>query len=149
MSEKLRLLERRMARQNPERIPAPEPSGLGAAIDQMVQQAVQEQVADVLEKQRSSRVRDLMRQFDAPAPVSDFKQIPPTPRAIQPKAMEMQFQRDELGRVNVVNMGTMQFHVQRNEVGQIVRLVPADIAPVPPAIPYEAAAREYKPGAPR
>ncbi|MNE99367.1 hypothetical protein D3C80_1980360 [compost metagenome] len=48
--------------------------------------------------------------------------------------METQFQRDELGRVNVITVGTMQFHVQRNELGQVVRMVPADIAPLPPVV---------------
>ena len=141
-SPRLQILQRQMARQSPEKIPAPDTSGLGAAIEQMIQATVEERVKESLEQQqpRSPRVRELMRQFDAPVPT---KQIPPTPRAIQPKAMELSFQRDELGRINLVNMGNTQFRVQRNELGEIVRLVPADIAPVLPAIepPF--------PGAPR
>jgi hypothetical protein len=153
-SPRLKILERQFARQNPERIPAPaDSSGLGASIDAMVQEAVQQQVADALERQpRSPRVRELMRQFDAPEPTyTDFKQIPPTPRAIQPKAMEIQFQRDELNRVSVVSCGTMQFYVQRDQLGKIVRMVPSDIAPLPPAIkpPFKAEARKYDPGEPR
>ena len=64
---------------------------------------------------------------------------------------EIQFQRDELGRINVVNAGNMQWRVQRNELGEIVRMVPADIAPSQPVVePAELnQAREYQPGTPR
>ena len=150
-SPKLEILARQMARNQPERVPAPE-SGLGAAIEQLVQQAVQEQVADAIEQRKPpAHVRRLMDDFNKPEPTTDFRQIPPTPKAPVPKALEFQFGRDELGRINRVDEGGMQWYAQRNELGQITRMVPTDLVPPPPAIepPALAASRAYQPPAPR
>ena len=131
MSPKLQLLARRMNLSAPaEKEQAPD-TGIGAAIESMIQQAVEERV----EKAQSTHVKRLLdQQFNKPAPVTDYRQLPTPPRAIAPKALEFQLQRDELGRINVVNAGNMQWRVQRNELGEIVRLIPSDIAPMPPAI---------------
>lgn len=148
MSPKLALLQRQLKIAPGEKPPVPDTSGLGAAIDAMVQQAVQQQVADALERQpvkQSPHVRRLTDAFNAPAP------LPPAPRTRPMAPMEMQFQRNELGQINIVNTGDMQFRVQRNELGQIVRMIPADIAEVPPAIepPELKQARKYNDGEPR
>ncbi|WP_141234423.1 hypothetical protein [Pseudomonas sp. Irchel s3b6] len=149
-STKLKILERQMARQSPEKIPVPADDDLAVAIQRLVDQRVEAALEQRPVKQ-PAHVRRLMDDFNRPEPTTDFRQIPPTPRAVAPKAMEMSFQRDELGRINLVNAGLMQWRVQRNEVGQIVRMVPADIAPMPPAIapPVLAEARTYDPGTSR
>ncbi|OPK06788.1 hypothetical protein [Pseudomonas sp. VI4.1] len=150
MNPKLQILERRLARQSPEKIPAPADDDLAAAIQRLVDQ----RVADALERQPvkpPARVQRVLDQFDAPKPYTSFDQIPATPKTPAPKAREISLQRDELGRINIVNAGGMQWYAQRNELGDIVRLVPADITPMPPAIepPALAAARKYNPGEPR
>ncbi|VVQ05077.1 hypothetical protein [Pseudomonas fluorescens] len=151
-SPKLQILARQMARhQQPERVPAPDTSDLGAALEALIAQRVDEALTKEREQRPPPRVQRVFDQFDAPKPYTDFRQIEPPPKARVPKAMELHFQRDELGRINIVNAGDMQWRVQRNELGDIVRLVPADIAPMPPAIepPALAASRAYKPPAPR
>jgi hypothetical protein len=137
MNSKLALIQRKLERKTPERVPAPETGSLGAAIDAMVQEEIARKVGEAMDRRPPPRVRDLFR---APEPYTSFDQIPPVPRAPAPKAVEIQFGRDELGRYNRVSMGDRQYYVQRNELGEIVRLVPADIAPMPPALPAPALA---------
>lgn len=140
MSLKLALIARRMNLQTPERIPAPADDDLTAAIQRLIDQRVSEALEEQRPVKQPAHVRRLMDDFNRPEPTTDFRQIPPTPRTQPLKAMEFQFQRDELGRVAVVNAGNMQFRVQRNELGQIVRMVPSDMVsevrydgqPVPP-----------------
>lgn len=130
MTPRLQLIARQMDRREQQQAPAPvETSGIGGAIENMIEQAVEERVAAALAEQR--RLLEISR----PAPVTDFKQLPPIPQTRAPKAMEVQLMRDELRRVNKITVGTMEFVVQRNELGQVVRMVPADIAPMPPAVP--------------
>jgi hypothetical protein len=149
-SYKLQRLEREMARQTPERIPAPETSGgIGAAIEQLIADEVASRVTDATEKQTNKR---LDRLFNKPKPYTDYRQLPPTPRAPTPrKAQEIQVQHDELGRICAATLGDQRYIVQRNELGQMVRLIPEDIAPPQPCVPPPAlaAAREYDPGKPR
>ncbi|VVO87962.1 hypothetical protein PS903_02128 [Pseudomonas fluorescens] len=150
MSPKLAILERRMKLQASEKIPAPATGDLAATLEALIA----ERVDAALERQPvkpPARVQRITDQFDAPKPYTSFDQIPATPKAPAPKAREMHFQRDELGRINRVNVGNMQWVVQRNELGDIVRLTPSDIAPMPPAIqpPALAASRAYQPPAPR
>ncbi|MHA6232728.1 hypothetical protein [Pseudomonas fluorescens group sp. PF-69] len=146
MNPKLAILQRRMNLQ-PEQAPVPESGhGLGVAIEQLIADEVSRRVGEAM--QQSPKVQRLLDDFNRPKPTTDFKQLPPVARTPAPKAMELQFQRDELGRVAMVDAGFMQWRVQRNEVGQIVRMVPADIAPIPPAIepPYLGKARQYQDG---
>jgi hypothetical protein len=146
------LLERQFARQNPERIPAPE-SGLGAQIEAMVQQAVQDQVAEQLEKQpRSPRVRELMRQFDAPEPTyTDFKQIPPTPTTAPAKNLSAQLHRDGAGVVRWAEINGVKFKAIRNGAGVLLGMEQVEDSPVLPALDIDpkAEARKYNQGEPR
>lgn len=149
MSPKLALIARKMARQTPSQAPAPEGGhGLGAAIEQLIADEVERRVGEA--EERAKQQRQLDRQFNKPAPRT-FEQIPPTPRTQPPKAMDVTFQRDELRRIAVVNMDGEQWRVQRGAHGEIVRMVPIDTAPMPPAIepPELKQARKYQPGEPR
>ncbi|MFG0324726.1 hypothetical protein ACF8EF_20720 [Pseudomonas sp. zjy_15] len=130
MNSKLSLIARQVERREQQQAPAPvETSGIGGAIEAVIERMVEERVAAALAEQR----RQL--EFNKPKPVTDYRDLPPIPRTRAPKAMECQLYRDELRRVNRISIGTMEFVVQRNEVGQVVRMVPADIAPLPPAVP--------------
>lgn len=152
MNAKLEILRRRMERQMPEKIPAPADDDLAAAIQRMIDQRVSEAIERQPAKQPAHVQRLLDQQFSKPAaPISDYRQLPAVPRAVQPKALEFQFGRDELGRINRVDVGGMQWYAQRNELGQITRMVPADLVPPPPAIepPALAASRAYQLGEPR
>jgi hypothetical protein len=151
-SPRLKILERQMThRQIPEKVPAPAEDDLTAAIQRLVDQRVEQALEQQPVKQPAHVQRLLDQQFNKPIMPTSFRQLPTVATTPAPKATEIQFQRDELGRVNVVNAGNLQFRVQRNEVGQIVRMVPADTAPMPPGIepPALAAARKYQPGTPR
>lgn len=130
MNAKLAILQRQMDRRAPE--PVPESHGLGAAIESLIADEVARRVGEAVDRQPPARVREL---FKAPDPVTDFKQIPPVPKAPTRTMGEIQFGRDELGRIAQVSLGAMQFYVQRNELGQVMRMVPADIAPMPPCLP--------------
>jgi hypothetical protein len=59
-------------------------------------------------------------QAPAPAPVTHAPTSPPY--------VTLQLKRDELGRVAVVNIGQIQYRVQRGVEGEIVALVPSDDA---------------------
>ncbi|WP_191830884.1 hypothetical protein [Pseudomonas fluorescens] len=135
MSPKLKLLQRSVLRQTPEQAPAPEAPGVGAAIERMIADEVERRVGEAVERKPPAQVQRVIDQFDAPKPVTDYRQLPPTPRAPAPKAMETQFMRDALGRVNKISVGNLHFYVQRNELGQVVRMVPDDNGAFPPAIP--------------
>ncbi|WP_420170646.1 hypothetical protein ACN99C_11670 [Pseudomonas alloputida] len=130
MTPRLQLIARQMNRREQQQAPAPvETSGLGAALEHVINEAVEQRVAAALQEQRKQL------EFNKPKPVTDYRDLPPVPRTQTPKAMECQLYRDELRRVNRISIGTMEFVVQRNEVGQVVRMVPADIAPLPPVVP--------------
>ena len=152
MTPKFEIIARQIARhQQPERVQARATDDDLAAV---IQRMIDQRVSEAIERQPvkpPARVQRVFDQFDAPKPYTDFRQIEPPPKARVPKAMELHFQRDELGRINRVNAGDMQWVVQRNELGDIVRMVPADIAPMPPAIepPALAASRQYQAPAPR
>lgn len=167
MSAKLKLIERKMGlvpksyqpmspgmeriarQQDRAQAPAPVPDhGLGATIERLICDEVERRVGEAEDRARQQRLLD--RQFNAPAPRT-FEQIPPTPRTQPQKAMEFTFQRDELRRIAVISVDGEQWRVQRGAHGEIVRMIPADVAPMPPTItpPYKAAAREYDPGTER
>lgn len=130
MTPKLRLMARQVERREQQApAPTPETSGIGGAIEAMIEQAVEDRVQAAIAEQR----RQL--EFNKPAPVTDYRQLPPVPRTRVPKAMEVQLMRDELRRVSRIIVGNLEFVVQRNELGQVVRMVPADTAPMPPAVP--------------
>jgi hypothetical protein len=148
-SPKLAILQRQMERRTPERIPAPA-DDLTAAIQQLIDQRVDQAMEEQPAPAHVQRMLD--RQFNKPAHMpTDYRELPAVAKTPAPKMREIQFQRDELGRVVTVSCGTLEFHVQRNPLGKIVRMVPSDIAPPPTAIepPFKAEAREYNPGVPR
>lgn len=167
MSAKLKLIERKMGlvpksyqpmspgmeriarQQDRAQAPAPVPDqGLGATIERLICDEVERRVAEAEERARQQRFLD--RQFNKPEPRT-FEQLPPVPRTQPPKAMEFTFQRDELRRIAVISVDGEQWRVQRGAHGEIVRMVPIDTAPMPPAIepPELKQARQYRPGAPR
>lgn len=148
MNPKLAILNRRL-NLTPDKAPAPESHGLGIAIEQLIADEVGRRVDEAVKQ--SPRAQRLLDDFNKHKPVTDYRQLPPVARTPAPKAMEIQFMRDQLGRICMIDMGDVQFRVQRNPDGQIVRMVPADIVPMPPAIepPYLAEARKYNPGEPR
>jgi hypothetical protein len=149
-SPTLKLLERKMLRrQTPEQAPAPEDGlGLGFAIEKFISDEVSRRVGEAEERARQQHLLD--RQFNKPV-LRTFEQLPPVPRTQPPKAMEFTFQRDELRRIAVISVDGEQWRVQRGAHGEIVRMVPIDTAPMPPAIepPELKQARQYDPGTER
>lgn len=138
-----------LRRQTPEQAPAPEGGlGLGFAIEKFIADEVERRVGEAEERARQQRFLD--RQFNKPEPRT-LEQPPPMPRTQPPKAMEFTFQRDELRRIAVISVDGEQWRVQRGAHGEIVRMVPIDTAPMPPAIepPELKQARQYRPGDPR
>ncbi|WP_448145380.1 hypothetical protein [Pseudomonas silesiensis] len=151
-SPKLEILARQMRRHSqPERVPAPE-SGLGAAIEQLVQQAVQEQVADAIEQRKPpARVQRLLDQFDKPAPVTDFKQLPVVAKTAPPKNLSAQILRDGAGLVRWVQIGDRKFEAIRDGAGVLIGMKQVEESPVlpPPDIAVKSEARQYRAPAPR
>ncbi|MFJ3367617.1 hypothetical protein [Pseudomonas sp. NPDC086251] len=127
-SPKLAILLRQVGRRAPEKAPASE-TGLGAAIEQMIDQAVEQKVAAAQQKPSAHVQRLLDQQFNKPAPVI-VKQLPPAPKT--PKVIEsVVVQRDELGRIKKMvskpasgDGPTFEMTVaQRDENGHIARMV--------------------------
>lgn len=135
MNGKLSLIQRKLERENSARIPAPD-TGIGAAIEDLIANEVERQVTEASERRPPSHTQMLLdRQFAKPEKqTTSFDQLPPVARTPAPKDRTFQFQRDELGRVSTVSVGNLQFVAQRNELGQIVRIVPSDLAPMPPVV---------------
>lgn len=130
MNPKMHLIHRQVERRQAANAPAPvEASGIGASIEAVIAGEVERRVGEALAEQK----RLLEAQQPKPR-YYDFAQIPPVASRPQPKAVETQFVRDELGRVNRILVGGMEFYVQRNQYGQAVRMVPADTAPLPPVV---------------
>lgn len=127
---RLQLIARQVERREQQQAPAPvETSSIGGAIENMIEQAVEERVAQALAAQKQMLAEQKHKpRFD------DFRQIPPTPKAVTPKPREVSFDRDEFGRVSAAHCGNFTLYCQRNELGQIVRMVPSDTTPMPPAV---------------
>jgi hypothetical protein len=151
MNAKLAALARKLKM---EESPTPAPTDCGdlaCSIQQLVDQRIEQAMTQHHEQMMPVRAQRLLDRFDKPPMVTDYHELPPVARTPAPKAVDIIFQRDELGRIALVDVGSCQWRVQRNGLGQIVRMVPADIAPMPPAIepPFLAKARQYQPGEPR
>lgn len=124
-SPRLLAITRRLDRAKPaEKTPA---SGdLGAAIEALIEQRVEERVSAELGtmrermQQHSPRVQQLMR---TPAPSAESP--PPAPRTAPPTDHTVQVvRRDENGRLEVVEVdGKMRMKVERDSLGRTVRLV--------------------------
>lgn len=146
MSPKLALIARRMQRQTPEKIPAPT-DDLTAAIQRLVDERV-EQALEQQPVKQPAHVRRLMDQFNAPAPVTDYHQLPPVPRAQPKKPFNMLLHRDAVGQILWCEMpdGT-KVEVVRDGAGEAIALREITESPVMPAldIAYKAEARAYQP----
>ncbi|MCO1621323.1 hypothetical protein [Pseudomonas putida] len=136
MTPRLQLIARQMERREQQQAPAPMPSGIGGAIEAMIEQAVEERVAAALAEQR--------RQIEASRPqptYTDYRQLPPVPKTATPKAIEATIQRDGAGVARAVVINGVRYLALRDAAGQLVRMVSEDQAsevsyngqPVPPA----------------
>ena len=108
--------------------PPADTSSLGAAIEQLIDTAVEESIADALEKQKpyqNPRVPPHLREF-TDKPFSDtYPPAPPT--TAPPRDFTMDIQRDELGRIKTFTVGSdAKFELQRNGEGKTVRVVKLD-----------------------
>ncbi|KJK09308.1 hypothetical protein UB47_01845 [Pseudomonas sp. 5] len=131
----MQLIAKQMERREQAQAPAPD-TGVGAAIENMIADEVERRVSGALAEQR--------RQLEASRPkptYSDFKQIPPPPRTPTPKAMSAQIQRDGAGLARAIVINGVRFLAQRDAAGQLIGMVSEDQAsevsyngaPVPPA----------------
>lgn len=154
-SPKLAQLERKLGlhRQVPERIPVPaDSSGLGAAIEQLIADRVEEALAKEREQQRRSpKVERLMQSFNTPAPVTDYKQLPPIQKTAPAKNLSAQLHRDGAGTVRWMEINGVKFEALRDGAGLLIGARQIDESPVlpMPGIPHKTEARKYNPGDPR
>lgn len=155
MNPKLSIIQRQLGiGPKQEKAPAPDTSGLGAAIQQLIDQAVKQQVQQVeaaLEQQReqhSPRVRRLMEEFNAPPMHTDYRQLPPPPKTAPAKNLKVQLMRDAAFVTRWVQIGDLKFEIERDGAGRAVGMKQVNESPVlpQPDIPFKAEAREYNPG---
>lgn len=138
MTPRLQLIARQMDRREQQQAPAPEvPSGIGGAIEAMIEQAVEERVqAALAEQRRQLEISRLQPTY------TDFKDLPPVPKTAAPKAIEATIQRDGAGLARSVTINGVRYLAQRDGAGQLVRMVSEDQAsevsynglPVAPAV---------------
>lgn len=109
----------------------PATGDLADAISQLIAEQVEQRVSEHLERQPTgTRLRQLLRQGSSPPPMAtDFKELPPTPTTPLPTMQGAIIQRGEDGRCTGVTIGATQLRVQRDDLGRILRLVPADGEP--------------------
>lgn len=128
-SPKLQQLERKFGRSQVPQPVSPTGSGLGDAIERLLQAEVEKQVAEQMDKQpKAPRLRRMLDGFDRqPAerwtPAADtFDE--PTPAIRQnvkpPKAIDVQFTRGGDDRINTVHVGDKTLKVMRDGAGRIV-----------------------------
>lgn len=137
MNSKLTLIARQVERRELQQAPTPEvTSGVGGAIEQLIADEVERRVAQALAAQKQ------MLADQQPKPrFDDFRQIPPTPKAATPKAMQGTVQRDGAGVARAMVINGQRFLLQRDAAGQLVGFVDEkqasevryDGQPVPPA----------------
>lgn len=148
-SPKLRLIQRQMERRTPERIVAPETGSLGAQIEALIANEVASRVTEAVERTPPPRVRDLFR---APEPVTDYRDLPPTPHARSKTPMSMKVFRDGADKIVWVDMngpaGPVKYKIIRDGAGLMIGAEEISDSPVlpGPVITYEAEARQYNPG---
>lgn len=150
MSPKLQLLAKRMKLPPMgEQAPAPETSGLGAAIEQLIQRKVDAAVEE--QQLHSPKVERLLNQMNKPAPTTDFKQLPPLQRTAPIKNFDMTIHRDAANRILWAQCGNVKFEAVRDGAGCLIGTRQIHESPVLPAldIPFKVEAREYDPGTPR
>ncbi|WP_433737439.1 hypothetical protein [Pseudomonas putida] len=152
MSPKLKLLQRQMERQTPERIPvAPASNDLAAAIERLVQ----ERVDAALEQQPVKpppHVRRLMDDFNRPEPVSDYRQLPAVQKTAPKNPLSMIIHRDGADKILWVETSDgLKVEMVRDGAGKAIAMREITESPVLPEldIAYKTEAREYQPGTPR
>lgn len=121
MTPKMQLMARQLSRRE-QQAPAPvESHDVGSAIENMIEQAVEERVQAALQEQR----RQL--EISRPQPIyTSFEQIPATPKTRAPKAIEATIQRDGAGLARSVTINGVRYLAQRDAAGQLVRMVSED-----------------------
>lgn len=130
-SPKLQQLERKLGRSQVPQPVSPTGSGLGDAIERLLQAEVEKQVSEQMDKRPSTpsprlrRMLDGMNRpeperwtpaadtFDAPTPAERMNVKPP-------KAIDVQFTRGADDRINTVHIGNKTMRVQRDGAGRIV-----------------------------
>jgi len=106
--------------------PPAESSSLGAAIEQLIDSAVEERVADAMEKQRPAhnpRVPAHLREFTDKAEAHEF---PPPPPQARPPMPIVTMTRGADGKIRSASVGNLTFNVERDGAGRAVRLVPQE-----------------------
>lgn len=152
MSSKLNLIARMAARQTPEKIPvAPASDDLAAAIERLVQERVDQALAQQPERQPVHVQRLLDRQFNKPLMPTSFEQLPVVQKTAPAKNLSMQLHRDAGGVIRWMECCGQKFRAVRDSAGVLLGIEQVDESPVlpPPDIPFKASARQYQPGEPR
>ncbi|MFK0090185.1 hypothetical protein ACIQUS_23180 [Pseudomonas sp. NPDC090755] len=134
MSPKLKMLERKMLRQEQAQAPTPADDDLTTAIQRLIDQRVEQALEQQPVKQPPQVQRLLDQQCNRHQTFVNFKQVPTPPRTPAPPMRDISFDRDEFGRICAAHCGNLTFFCQRNELGQVVRLIPSDVAPMPSAV---------------
>lgn len=122
MNAKMQLIHRQVERRQVAPAPAPvaeASGGVGNAIEAMIADEVERRVAQALAEQR--------RQIEAsrpPAPTfTDYRQLPPIPRAAAPRALQGTVQRDGAGVARAMVINGKRLLLQRDAAGQLVGFV--------------------------
>ena len=146
---KLEQLKRRLKipdRQEEQPVQHQDDAGLGAAIQQLIEQAAQRAAAQQqpkvppqqrlqnVDRQVAEHAPTIQQQFDAPPASSDFP--PPVKQTKPPRDLTIQIYRDKANRPISVSIGNVNFNIQRRADGRISRMVQASdgvATTVPPA----------------
>lgn len=138
MNSRLSLIAKQVERREQQQAQAPvETSGIGGAIEAVIERMVEERVAQALAAQKQMLAEQQPKpRFD------DFRQIPPTPRTVTPKPMQATIQRDGAGVARALVINGQRLLLQRDAAGQLVGFVDEkqasevryDDQSVPPAV---------------
>jgi hypothetical protein len=145
MSVKLAQLKRRLHiedKPREEQPPVDNSAELGAALQQLIKNAVQEGMAEHKPKlPAAERLQNIDRQVAESAPRTIQQQsssdFPPSVKQTKPpRDMTIQIHRDKTHRPIKVSVGNVMFNIQRGADGRVVRMVEAKdgvATTVPPA----------------
>lgn len=150
-SAKMQAIERKLGVQRtPEKMPAPADDDLGVALQRLVDQRVKEALEQQQPVKQPAHVQRLMQSFNAPAPTTDFRQLPTVPKTAPAKNLSAQLIRDGAGLTRWIQIGNLKFEVQRDGADKVIGMHQVDESPVlpQPDIP-KAEARKYNEGEPR
>lgn len=101
----------------------PATTGLGAAIEQLIQTQVAEQVAEAAKQIKPDPAIPVHRQpFTSRPDQHEFP--PPPPRTKPPLDLTITMERDSAGKLLYATIGgDKKFEIQRNAAGRIIRAV--------------------------